>query len=138
VPTSGARISGYFLPAGTEVGISQWAVGYNPDIYGEDVALFKPERWSEDLSHDPVAQKRRDQAEVWFSGGHMLCTGRNVALLEVYKIITQLFRMFDVEIVNTGQPWKVKAEVVVVHSEFFVKLTEREKINGEIRKSEST
>ena len=132
VPKTGAHISGYFLPGGTEVGISQWAVGYNPEIYGEDVALFKPERWSEDLSHDPAAQKLRYQAEIWFSGGHTLCTGRNLALLEVYKIITQLFRMFDVEIVNTAQPWKVEADIVILHSDFFVKLTERKSINEEI------
>ena len=127
VPKSGGHISGHFLPGGTEVGLSQWAVGHNPDIWGEDVALFKPERWSEDLSHDPAAQKRRDQAQVWFSGGDTLCTGRNVALLEVYKIITQLFRIFDVEVVNATQPWKIQAETAMVHSDFFVKLRERKK-----------
>ncbi|KAJ9612934.1 hypothetical protein H2200_002875 [Cladophialophora chaetospira] len=130
-PKNGAHVSGHFLPGGTEVGLSQWAVGYNPNIWGEDVALFKPERWSEDLSHDPAAQRRRDQAEVWFSGGHTLCTGRNVALLEVYKITTQLFRTFNVEVVNNAQPWKVQAEVAMIHTDFFVKLTERKRSNGE-------
>lgn len=132
VPESGAHISGHFLAGGTEVGLSQWAVGYNPNIYGQDVMLFKPERWSEDLSHDPVAQKRRVNAEVWFSGGHTLCTGRNLAMAEVYKIITQFFRVYDVEIANAAVPWKVIPEIAIVHTDFFVKLTERKKVNGEI------
>ncbi len=125
VPKSGAHISGHFLPAGIEVALSQYAVGNNPDIYGEDFALFKPERWSEDLSHDPEAHRRRNEAEIWFSGGGTLCTGRNLALSEVYKIVTQFFRMYDVEIVNTSRPWKVRAEIAIVHSEFFVKLSKR-------------
>jgi cytochrome P450 len=127
VPESGAHISGHFFPPGTEVGFSQWAVGHNPHIYGDDVALFRPERWAEDLTHDPAAQRRRDQAEVWFSRGPMMCTGRNVAVVEVYKIVAQFFRIFDVEVVNTTNPWTVKAEVAVVHSDLFVKLTKRDR-----------
>ena len=129
-PKSGANLSGYVLPPGTEVGLSQQAVGHNTLIHGEDVDLFRPERWSDDLSHDPAAEKRRDQGEVWFSGGPTMCTGRNVARLEVDKIIVQFFRQFDVEIVNTQQPWKTRAAVVVIHSDFFVKLTERKLVNG--------
>ncbi|KIW63563.1 hypothetical protein PV04_08554 [Phialophora macrospora] len=135
VPKSGAHIAGHFFPAGTEVGVSQWAVGHNPRVYGEDVALFRPERWSEDLCHDPDARRRRDQAEIWFSRGPMMCTGRNIAMVEVYKIVAQFFRFFDVEVVNTTSPWTVKALLVIVHSNFLVKLTKREgKAEAEVRK----
>jgi cytochrome P450 len=68
VPNSGAQMCGHFLPAGTEVGPHLWAIGYNPRIYGDDVDFFRPERWTEDLSHDPVAKQLRDNSDCWFGG----------------------------------------------------------------------
>jgi cytochrome P450 len=68
VPKGGAQICGHFIPAGTEIGLHQFAIGYNPRVHGEDVHLFAPERWTNDLSHDPVAKQLRDTSECWFGG----------------------------------------------------------------------
>jgi cytochrome P450 len=127
VPKPGVYLDNHFIPAGTDVAISQWGTGHNPDIWGaEDVALFRPERW-EEIPPTEEAKKLRDSSEFWFSQGTMMCTGRNVAVLEVYKMIAQFFRMFDVEIVNTSRPWKDYASMPYLQYDMMVRLTERKR-----------
>jgi hypothetical protein len=46
VPAGGVELCGRFLPAGTRVGISAYVVGRNK-IFGEDIDVFRPERWLE-------------------------------------------------------------------------------------------
>jgi cytochrome P450 len=45
VPREGAVINGYKLPGGTIVGVNPWAIHHNPEIFGADVDVFRPERW---------------------------------------------------------------------------------------------
>ena len=44
-PKGGVTICGYFIPEGTEVGVSAWAVHQDKKVFGEDSNLFRPERW---------------------------------------------------------------------------------------------
>lgn len=45
VPKGGAELCGVYLPGGTRVGINPWVVHMDKEIYGEDAAEFRPERW---------------------------------------------------------------------------------------------
>jgi cytochrome P450 len=45
VPQGGSVLCGYKIPAGTEVGMNAAVIHYNTEIYGEDAASFRPERW---------------------------------------------------------------------------------------------
>lgn len=47
VPEGGATICGQFLPAGEGIGINTWVAHYNRNVWGEDVDMFRPERWIE-------------------------------------------------------------------------------------------
>lgn len=47
VPPEGAEICGYLLPAGTNVSISAPVIHMNQDIFGNDAAEYRPERWLE-------------------------------------------------------------------------------------------
>lgn len=47
VPVEGCQIAGTRLPPGTTVGINPWVLHRNPDVWGEDVDIFRPERWLE-------------------------------------------------------------------------------------------
>lgn len=150
VPKAGTVINGYFIPGGTSVGISQWAVTRNKEIFGDDVEVFRPERWedataagaeaqdaldeietesrytpSETPDEEEAKRRLRDSGYVPFSLGPMMCTGRNIATMEIYKITTQLFRLFDFQIVNAIQPWKEANKMAMVQWDFFVKVTER-------------
>ena len=123
VPESGVTFNGYHLPAGTEVGMSQWAVARNPRVWGSDVNVFRPERWTEATDSNHAAALRR--GNVFFSNGTMMCTGRNLATVEVYKIALELFRNFEVTITNPTQPWKERDSLVVLHWDYYVTLSRK-------------
>jgi cytochrome P450 len=44
-PAEGAIIDGYKIPGGTIVGVNPWVIHRNTEIYGQDVDVFRPERW---------------------------------------------------------------------------------------------
>lgn len=45
VPSEGAHICGYNLPGGTVVGVLPPLINRNEAVFGEDVDVFRPERW---------------------------------------------------------------------------------------------
>lgn len=47
LPAGGADLCGKKLREGTNVGINPVVVHQNREIYGDDAALFRPERWLE-------------------------------------------------------------------------------------------
>jgi cytochrome P450 len=86
VPSGGRKVLDEFLPVGTIVSKNAWTVHQDKGIFGDDVALFRPERWLED---------KEKSAGMWkymfhFGAGSHLCFGRNIAMLERYKF----FRIF--------------------------------------------
>ncbi|KAE9987353.1 hypothetical protein EG328_003077 [Venturia inaequalis] len=117
-------LCGFNLPPETEIGICHHAVGRNQAIFGTDTDLFRPERWTEEV--DPAMRKLRTEGDVFFGTGVMMCTGRNLATMEVWKVAIQLFREFDVEIVNPLEPWKWYATIALIAWDFDVKLKRRE------------
>lgn len=58
VPAPGFTIDGYWLPEGTIVGVNAWVMHCNEEIFGVDVAEYKPERWL-GLSEDAVSEMKR-------------------------------------------------------------------------------
>ncbi|KXT15576.1 hypothetical protein AC579_9968 [Pseudocercospora musae] len=46
-PPEGCHISGYYFPHSARVGVNTAVLHYNEDVFGEDAARFRPERWSE-------------------------------------------------------------------------------------------
>jgi cytochrome P450 len=92
VPSPGREISGQFVPAGTIVSVSGWALHRNKDVFGEDVGVFRPERWIEDEGK---------AKEMWkemfhFGAGSHICLGRNISLLELYKLVPVFVKAFEV------------------------------------------
>ena len=55
VPDGGIRIGEHYIPAGSKIGTATQAIHLNTDIYGDDAAEFKPERWTQ----APTEQVRR-------------------------------------------------------------------------------
>jgi cytochrome P450 len=102
VPEEGARIAGRYLPAGTVVGANPWVVARDPDVYGRDVDVFRPERWIEASS---AQLKLMDRNFLAFGAGARTCLGKNISLLEMSKLVPQVLRRFRVEIV--GGEWEL-------------------------------
>lgn len=107
VPTGGATISGTYFPAGTSVGINPWVAHRNRDVWGHDAEDFRPERWMES-SEDQL--REMNAMYMPFGLGSRTCIGKNISLLEVSKLIPQLLRKFDMDIVRgVGEDGELKS-----------------------------
>ena len=76
LPTGGGpdRTSPVFVPKGSTVAYSVYAMHRRPDLYGMDAELFRPERWDEDL---PLLHNKTNAAWGYlpFNGGPRICLG---------------------------------------------------------------
>jgi len=118
VPPQGAEISGEHIPGGTIVGCSAWVIHRRPEIFGEDVDVFRPERWLPDESKDEEKEKARikemNANMLQFGMGSRTCIGKNISLLEVYKLVPTVLRTFELSLEDPTKEWKV-------HNAWFVK-----------------
>lgn len=96
VPSQGANIAGTFVPGGTVVGCNAWVLHRRKDIFGEDVEEFKPERWLESEGVDPQKLKDMRASMFQFGAGARTCIGKNISLMEIYKIVPSFLRRFEV------------------------------------------
>lgn len=93
VPKGGATIGGTFIPAGTIVANNNAALFTDPDIWGEDVDVFRPERW---LEASEAQRVKMNKANLQFSAGKRMCLGLNVSWLEMRKVIPAVVMNFEV------------------------------------------
>jgi len=94
----GATIDGIFYPAGTVVGISEWAAGYNEAIY-HDAGAYRPERWI--MCEDGPSA---DEVEVLKAGFHPFsqgpgkCPGQQIAMTELMMILGRTLHRADIRL----------------------------------------
>jgi cytochrome P450 len=90
------------LPAGTNVAINTSAITRRKDTFGEDALEFNPLRWArrERESEQYFAERkaRMSKCMLQFGAGSRGCIGRNVVILEMYKIWATLVRHYTVSI----------------------------------------
>lgn len=89
--------------------MNAWVVHRNSDIFGHSVDTFRPERW---LEADAEQLSRMDANSMQFGLGSRTCTGKNISLLEINKLVPVLVRNFDLEIsskvLDATNTWFVK------------------------------
>jgi cytochrome P450 len=88
VPPEGDTFDGIFLPGGTKIGISTWALLRNEEAFGKDSTSFRPERWL-DASVEAYAKMEKFQEFVWGYGKYV-CLGKRVALIELNKTLVEV------------------------------------------------
>jgi cytochrome P450 len=106
VPPQGAEIAGVFVKGGTIVGCSAWVLHRRKEIFGEDVEVFRPERWLVGQGREIVDDDERGKEEkrikemgstmLQFGMGARTCIGKNISLLEIYKLVPTVLRRFVV------------------------------------------
>lgn len=103
VGPQGDTINGVYLPPGTEVGFCAWNVHrMNTSAYGQDAAIFRPERW---LEASPEALARMEKSfELVFGYGRFRCMGEHIARIELNKMFFEMFRRFDWSLVDPLKP----------------------------------
>lgn len=86
-----------FLPAGTSLSIINGYMCRDKEVFGEDADSFVPERW--------LGEKGLKEADVKFSftpfsRGPRNCIGSGLALMEMRLLIANVFRNFDLHLVD--------------------------------------
>ena len=79
-------IDGHFIPAGTDVTSHAYTVQRDKAFYGKDANKFNPERWL-------VSEKRTfelEAAQFVFGVGPRVCLGKDVATMELYKLLPEV------------------------------------------------
>lgn len=82
VPPEGDTIHGKFIPGGTEIVYGAW------NFFGEDVDVFRPERWLE-ATEEQVAIMRKT-TDLIFGYGKYQCLGKPIAMLELGKALAEV------------------------------------------------
>ncbi|KAM7192308.1 putative cytochrome P450 E-class, group I [Naviculisporaceae sp. PSN 640] len=122
VPAAGDTICGIRVPEGTEVFQNYRAVMRDQAVFGEDVSIFRPERWIE-CSEEKKAQMTRHVESV-FGFGRWQCLGRTLAWTEMNKVVVELVRNFDFQIVNPTSPWTARTYSTVSIEDFSIRVVD--------------
>lgn len=104
------------------MGINTWVAHRDPQVFGPDPNVFRPERWDPE-TNDKEKLKQMEAyyskvtppylerpfiltppSSVPFGAGTRTCIGKNISLLEISKVIPQLLRRYDFELARPGQP----------------------------------
>ncbi|CAF3594379.1 unnamed protein product [Fusarium graminearum] len=89
VPHGGDVISdGRILPKGTHIGPSFWGIMRDTDVFGDDADVFRLERWVNTEKETLRVMER--SAECGFSSGRYTCLGKDMAILQVNKVIVEV------------------------------------------------
>ncbi|KAI0966725.1 cytochrome P450 [Xylaria arbuscula] len=88
VPEGGIEVQGYKIPAGTVIGMDSYSLHHDESIYLDSHA-FKPERW---LNSAP----EMEQFLASFSNGTRQCIAINLAYAELYMLLANVIRRWEV------------------------------------------
>lgn len=129
-PPGGIEICGEHIPAGTIVGCSAWVIHQheptfvpksNPAAYPID--KFVPERW---LDASSSQRKEMEATMFQFGAGSRTCIGKNISLLEIYKLVPNFLLKFDIELEDPEKEWKLHNAWFVKQLDFNAKFSERQ------------
>jgi cytochrome P450 len=104
-----ATIGGHSLPAGVHAAACLWLSMRREDLWGEDAAAFRPERW---LAEGPPG------AAAWipFGGGVRRCAGAPFAEMEMREVIAAAAELLDISPVR-AEPEQARRSALVVTPE---------------------
>ncbi|KAG4436051.1 Cytochrome P450 monooxygenase aba1 [Cadophora sp. M221] len=123
VPAGGDEFHGQYVPANTAICMNMSSLLCSQKLFGADADLFRPERFME-LSGDKRKTMERD-VELVFGYGQWMCVGKTVAFLELNKAIFEIYRSFDLQLVNPCKPSEVLSYGTFLESNLLVKVAKR-------------
>lgn len=111
-----------FLPHGTVVGINPWVFHRSTHIFGHDAEAWNPSRWLDDQEKETKAMEHN---LLSFGAGKRSCLGKNIAMLELHKVVPALFLRFKLELEEPEREWEVSNAWVLNQTGLRVKLAAR-------------
>jgi len=104
VPPGGSTLpDGRHIPEGTGLAYNAWGIMRSRAVFGEDADIYRPERWL-----DEDADKVRAMTRSWelgFSTGKWRCLGKDIAYMEINKVVAEFVRRYDIVLADPGKPW---------------------------------
>ncbi|XHG01857.1 hypothetical protein AWENTII_005227 [Aspergillus wentii] len=100
VPAGGVIVDDRYIPEGTMLECHIEALRRDKTVYGEDVELFRPERW---LTTDTQHRRRMEQALLEFNVSRRISPGIYVSWLELKKAAAFIIMNFDINLLTDGQ-----------------------------------
>ncbi|KAK5126560.1 hypothetical protein LTR85_009494 [Meristemomyces frigidus] len=119
VPPEGAEVDGKRFPGGTRVALNAWVLHRNEQVFGRDPKVYRPDRWLEGDA------KMMDRFMYQFGGGSHLGIGKNLALLEMNKLLPMLLRDYEFELLRPAEDLKYHSTFFVVQSGLEVRISKR-------------
>jgi cytochrome P450 len=124
VPAEGLTLpNGQYVPGGAAIGMNAYVTGRNKGLWGDDAEEFRPERWLKREGEADEAFEARlrkmNAADLSFGGGSRICLGRNLAMVEVYKIVATLLNRYEIELedptkeLKTINSWFMRQEGLI-------------------------
>jgi hypothetical protein len=92
----------YFFPPGTVVGINPWVYQRDPRIFGADPLSWKPDRWLH------TNAKHMENELLTFGAGKRTCLGRNIAMLELHKLVPAVILRYDIKLADESKEWTLR------------------------------
>ncbi|PSN75463.1 cytochrome P450 [Corynespora cassiicola Philippines] len=92
-----STIQGHFIPAGTTVIISPWAVNTSKHLWGDDAREFNPDRWMGQGKMN-TGGAESNYAQTTFLHGPRSCIGKEFAKAEFACLMAALVGKFEMEL----------------------------------------
>ncbi|KAA8620586.1 CypX Cytochrome P450 [Pyrenophora tritici-repentis] len=124
VPANESPIfNGKLLPPGTAVCMNMSSMLQSTALFGVDAAVFRPERFSE---ADSERRRQMEQdVEMVFGYGGWVCAGKTIAMMDMVKVVFELFRVFELQLVRPLEPCNTLSYGVFLEKGLMVKVSER-------------
>ncbi|KAL8283008.1 hypothetical protein RB597_010413 [Gaeumannomyces tritici] len=146
VPPGGDTVGGVFLPGGTAIGHNSVALSRSPRVFGEDVDVFRPERFADAPEEERARMEKA--LDIMFGGGRWTCAGKTVVKMELQKTVfevrsfpppsqknarqqendtrdgLQLLRWFDFQFLHPEKPWDETTNITFSHWNMWMRITD--------------
>ena len=121
-PEGGIHIHNTYIPAGTIVGINPYVLHRDTRIFGSDADVWNPSRW---LNDEEKETKKMEHSLLTFGAGKRGCLGKNIATLEMHKVVPALLMRYDIRLAHPEQEWRLKNHWILKQEGVDVKLKYR-------------
>ncbi|KAI1859487.1 uncharacterized protein JN550_012005, partial [Neoarthrinium moseri] len=99
-PEGGKTIDGHRIPPLVDVTTVSYIVQRDPKLYAPDPESYRPERW---IDAEAVKLAEMESSQFVFGMGPRVCLGKDIAIMELWKLLPEIIRNFEFELLDIGR-----------------------------------